>query len=398
MARHKRKRVERGLYLTGRAYEGCAADPAGKIRWKWLGECSIGEARARREQWAVLVRSGGAPLIDEGSTFGEVAEAVLAELAELVEAHELAPRTLESYRTGIVKHANPTFASRPIVAITADDVAIWVEKQQRTGAADWSIRARWTALRTVFSHALRHGLIPSSPADVLKRRERPRHGRSRQRFLDSKEIQALIDNSAAGVGLLYSKRQPCEHYAATVEAGIALMVFCGLRVSEALGLAWDEVDFDNGHLKIRYQLSREGERVAIKTDRHSNAGRRDVVLMAALAKRLRTLKVSCPPGAELVMVSPFGRPIQYRRFLEPFSDARDAAKLGGGVTPHALRHTFASILIDQGRSVEYVAQQLGHANTTTTWDTYVHLFRKREQAEAARDGLDEGFGRMLGGT
>jgi integrase len=65
------------------------------------------------------------------------------------------------------------------------------------------------------------------------------------------------------------------------------------------------------------------------------------------------------------------------------------------VTPHTCRHTFASILIDQGRDVEFVSQQLGHSSTRTTWDIYVHLFREREHANAARRDLDAAFGRML---
>jgi integrase len=80
--------------------------------------------------------------------------------------------------------------------------------------------------------------------------------------------------------------------------------------------------------------------------------------------------------------------------LRSFSEAADAAGLRG-VTPHTCRHTFASILIDQGRSVEFVSDQLGHASTKTTWDIYVHLFRWREHAEAARQDLNAAFGPTL---
>ncbi len=66
-----------------------------------------------------------------------------------------------------------------------------------------------------------------------------------------------------------------------------------------------------------------------------------------------------------------------------------------GVTPHTCRHTFASILIDQGATVEFVSDQLGHATTKTTWDIYVHLFRRREHAETARQELNAAFGPML---
>jgi len=398
MARHKRERVERGLYKVGRSFEACAQDPVTRRpRWKWLGEIGIGRARTERDKWAVLVRTGGAPQVDADSSFKEVADLVIAKLDRLVEDEEMAPRTRDGYRGEIRNHAIPFFGPRPIASIDADDIAAWVRAQQRSGAADWTIRARWTAMRAVFSHAARHGWIPASPADVLERRERPRHGRSRLRFLDDAEIEGLLAHSGAGVKELYRAVKLRDHYARTTRAAIGLMTFCGLRVSEALGLAPDEVDFDGGHVKVRYQLSRDGRRVPIKTDRHSDAGRRDVVMMTALAKLLRGVVLALPPGSETLLATPYGRPIEYRHgLLDPFHAARTAAGLGDDVTPHALRHTFASILIDRGRPVEYVAQQLGHANTTTTWDTYVHLFRKREQADAARRDLDKGYGSMLG--
>jgi integrase len=80
--------------------------------------------------------------------------------------------------------------------------------------------------------------------------------------------------------------------------------------------------------------------------------------------------------------------------LRAFPEVAEDAGLRG-VTPHTCRHTFASLLIDQGGSVEFVSDQLGHASTKTTWDIYVHLFRRREHAEAARQELNAAFGPML---
>jgi integrase len=97
---------------------------------------------------------------------------------------------------------------------------------------------------------------------------------------------------------------------------------------------------------------------------------------------------------DLVLGNGLGNTLGYTRLLRAFSDAADAAELRG-VTPHTCRHTFASILIDQGATVEFVSDQLGHATTKTTWDIYVHLFRRREHAETARQELNAAFGPML---
>jgi integrase len=70
----------------------------------------------------------------------------------------------------------------------------------------------------------------------------------------------------------------------------------------------------------------------------------------------------------------------------------------GHVTLHALRHTLASILISQGRDVEFVSRQPGHAHTSTTLDTYSHLFDARRHAKKARRGLEADFRAILGTT
>ena len=86
----------------------------------------------------------------------------------------------------------------------------------------------------------------------------------------------------------------------------------------------------------------------------------------------------------------------YKGVPKLFHGARDRAHLAD-VTFHALRHTFASILIAQGRDVQFVSRQLGHTKTSTTWDTYVHLFEAQGHAQDARSQLDADYGGLLGG-
>ena len=89
-----------------------------------------------------------------------------------------------------------------------------------------------------------------------------------------------------------------------------------------------------------------------------------------------------------------GRTLGYTRLRKAFAGAATRARVTS-VTPHTCRHTFASILIHQRSSVEFVSDQLGHASTKTTWDIYVHLFRARDQAADAKRELDAAFGHML---
>ena len=167
-------------------------------------------------------------------------------------------------------------------------------------------------------------------------------------------------------------------------AAIATALFSGLRLSELLGLLWRDVDFDRGVLHVSHQLARDGSRTQLKRP----AARRDVVLMPELAALLRRHRLASPfsRDEDLVFCSGRGRTIGHRNLT-----ARGLEKAGSraglsGVTFHVLRHTFASLLIDQGHDVVFVSRQLGHANPSTL-KVYAHLFDHERHAEQARERL-----------
>ena len=372
----KRVAVERGLYRAGDVWWACAT-PKGQrnARWLRLGDVGIQEARRARDEFAYKLNAGQTPARARRVTVGEVQDDWFAHLDELQVAGELRPRTVASYKDGVRLHFTPTFASRQLASITPDDFVDWHDNQRRSGAAAWSVRARWMGIRGLFGYAARTGLILTNPCDLLVRRERPKPGKAKQRYLTTDEMRHLLQR-ASGEGSIV----------------IPLLLFSGLRASEVLGLAWNEIDFADQVIRVRHQMSRTGERVPVKTD----AGRRDVILMDELAQVLRKRRLAArfSQHEDLVLGNGLGNTLGYTRLLRAFSEAADAAELRG-VTPHTCRHTFASILIDQGATVEFVSDQLGHATTKTTWDIYVHLFRRREHAETARQELNAAFGPML---
>ena len=374
--KHERIKIERGLYRRGSVSWACAT-PRGQrnASWKRIGPVGIQEARRARDLFIYEVRSSTKPGSAKRITVRELSVRWFARLDELEAAGELRPRTVTSYKDGIRLHVIPRWGSRDVRSLNADDLVLWHEAQRTTDATSWSIRARWMALRGLLAHATRAGYIASNPCDALTRRERPKPGRARTRYLSENDIECLLGNSQQDALVIN-----------------ATLIFSGLRVSELLGLTWADIDFAHSLIHVRRQMSRRGERVSLKTD----AGEREVILMNQLANLLRARKLAARFSAEqdLVIGNGVGRTLGYTRLRKTFSAAAGKAGLED-VTPHTCRHTFASILIDQGASVEFVSQQLGHASTKTTWDIYVHLFRAREQADAARRELDTAFGHML---
>jgi integrase len=374
MARKQKPvRVERGLYRSGKTYLACATPPGSRtVRWKTIGEVGLMQARSERDAWVTKVRAGRAPRVDH-TTVAQVAEAWLAHIADRVARGDLAPRTEESYRNGVEQHLLKRLGPREIRSITVEDLIEWHRVQRAGGASKWSIRARWMAVRGVFAFAVRHGWREDNPTDKLLSSERPKPGDRAHRYLGREEIAALLAVEDRDL--------------------VALGVFTGMRASGLLGLTLGEIDFAGDVIHVRYQMSRQGQRVKLK----SPAARRDIVLMPALAKILRRRRLEMPRSsdADLVYQSGTGATMGYWTLQDRFDKAVSEAGIGHA-TFHALRHTFASILIGQGHDVEFVRDQLGHAHSSTTLDTYSHLFDARRHAEKARTELEAEFGSMLG--
>jgi integrase len=259
--KHKRIRVEPGLHRIGDIYWACTTAPGERrLRWLKIGAVGIQEARRRREEFVYKLRNGELPPVAKRATVRQLADEWFAHLEQLVAAEQLRPRTLESYKRGILLHVLPTLGSRQVSSIGPDDLVRWHDAQRRAGAAAWSIRARWVPLRSLLGYGARTGRIVANPADLLMRRERPKLGRSRDRFLTSAEIEALLSN-AHGVASLI----------------VPLLLFTGLRVAELLGLTWGDVDFDRQVIRVRYQMSRKGSmRVLLKKRRRAPRGHPDV--------------------------------------------------------------------------------------------------------------------------
>jgi len=379
--KQSRVRVERGLYRADDTYYASVTPPGSRRpRWKSLGKVNLSRARVLRDAFAVEVRSGRAhsSTNTRRTTFASVATDWLAMQERLVTVGELGTRTYDAYETAVRLHLSPHFGLRLIQSITADDLADWHAEQRAAGAATWSIKGRWTPLRLILSYAARRHIIDANPADLLARRERPKAGESRQRFLTDAEMEQLLRTAR--------RYRPL----------IALCLFGGLRLSEALALEWNEIDFAEAKIRVRYQLSRkQSKRVRLK----SGAGRRDVILMPALANVLREHKLASGHSDEgsRVFATASGRSVSQRNATRAFEAAVKRAKLDGA-NFHALRHTFASILIGQGRDPVFVADQLGHSKPGFTLNTYAHLFRAARHAREARKQLEAEYGDLLRGA
>jgi integrase len=318
------------------------------------------EVRRRQQLGPLAVRQ----LTDRGATL----DAWIAERWTPEQGPTLAPSTTETYALVYAKHIRPTLGDVPLRDITVSVLRQWQSARVKDGVGLGALAKARTFLSSVLRHAAESEAIPANPMSVLrapKRQLKP-------------EATALAPESIERLR---------SHMTTRDAALVSVMAYAGLRPAEALGLQWKHI----GSKTITVNASKTGQR-------------RSVRLLAPLAADLREWKKQTPgvgPGS-LVFPNKLGSVWTreaYKSWARPASKAKGktkrtesrAARSAGAfhraaiaaglenVTPYTLRHSFASLLIAEGRNVIYVARQLGH-DAKMTLSVYGHVLSEHEES------------------
>ena len=234
----RRRRVARGIYGQSNGRYAVCVMADGQPRFRTLSAATISEARRQRELLQSVARIGELP-VSPRLTFAEVAARWLAEFEAKVIAGERRDRTFDLYRSQLCRHLLPRLGRRRLGLITADDVVALMRELQANGLSPWTIKRILGALSCVFTFALRRGYVATHPFQRLERDERPHPLRSDQRVLTKTELAQLFAACP-------------QRYRPLLLTG----AYTGMRLSEVLGLSWEDVDFAAGVIHVRYQLAR----------------------------------------------------------------------------------------------------------------------------------------------
>jgi integrase len=382
----RRTRVERGIYRQQNGLYGIYVLAGGSLRWKTVGK-KLSEAKRQRDLLSAKAEQGelAAPC---KLTLAELAESWIEGFEAQVRSGERSERTLENYRYHLDRNLLPTLGKKKLQQISTDDCARLIASLRSKGLAPKTIAGALVPLGRVLSLALRRGYVSSNPLQRLEASERPRIQRREQRVLTHEQIGKLL-------AACLPRYRPL----------VATAIYTGMRLSELTGLTWEEVDFEQGLIRVRYQLSRAhkdkpARRVRLKT--HSAV--RDIPLLPQLAALLKQHKLAAPFSAasDYVFASAVGTGLGYRN-VERRGLARAAEKAGieqeglPRLRLHDLRHTFAShLIVDLRLDVAQVSRILGHARPSITLDTYTHLFDHASHAADIRERMAESeFARQL---
>jgi integrase/recombinase XerC len=261
--------------------------------------------------------------------------------------------TIKSYRedlAALVDYLQQAYGRLPAPGeITPLDLRGYVSAMHEAGYAKTSVSRRLASLRTFYKFAQREGLASSNPAKPLRN---PRKDRKLPHFLSTDEI-----------GLLLTAPPATSNQGMRDRAILETMYSAGLRVSEVVGMNDGDLDLGEGLVRIRGKGRRE---------RFSPLGS---FALKALTRWLgkRTLSPKEPTN-ELapIFTNRFGRRLTTRSVARMLEKYLKTSGLDLRTTPHTLRHSFATHLLDRGADIRSVQELLGHKSLVTT-QIYTHV-------------------------
>ena len=237
---------------------------------------------------------------------------------------------------------------RAPTAARPDDVVAWIERLRARGLAPSSVARRLSAVRGFYRHLVRDGAVRRDPTEHL---DTPRANRPLPRALSRESATALVEAPDA--------RRPA---GVRDRAILELLYATGMRASECLGVALEDLNLSAGYVVCTGKGGKQ---------RLVPVGAEALEWTRRYLREVRPRDTRRRDSGRL-FVNPRGGPLSRQSLWTLVRRAAAAAGLKRRVSPHMLRHSFASHLLEGGADLRAVQAMLGHADISTT-QIYTHL-------------------------
>lgn len=294
------------------------------------------------------------------------------------------PVTYQGYDILARTHVLPYFDGLGVrlQAVTLDVLQTYVDEKATKGRKDGkgglsprSVRMHINVIRQTLEEAVKNGLLPNNPCHYLVL---PRKQRYQSTFYTVQQLQALFE-AIRGEDLY-----PL----------VKITALYGLRRSELLGLKWDSVDFERKTVTIKHTVSKVTQAVEKDTTKTASSYRSFPLLpeaeaifraaQTAQAENRRLFGKAYHPS-EYIFTWPDGRLISPDHVTRKFAQLLKKHGLPH-IRFHELRHSCASLLINEGFTLKDIQEWMGHADIQTTANIYGHLDVARKQSMADKLG------------
>jgi len=346
---------------------------------RWITCATRREANAIHAEKVREARQPTRPVVDPNITVASYSERWLSQITATVKA-----RTHEGYAKTLRLHILPTLGTLKLRLLDKSRIKPFLIEKLRTGKIKRSVEGETTrdtreplardsvriihgTLRAMLNAAVDDGVIVANPADRLGRQLRlVATAQARQEKIKAMSREQVSDflSASRAASTAYERR----HYPLFL-----LLARTGLRLGEARALQWDDMNFGGHEIRVvralsagRIETPKSGHGRTV--DMSDQLGR--VLLRLQVERKTETLKRGWAEMPPWIFCTETGTPLDESRIRKVFSKVLKAAGLAAHFSPHCMRHSFASLLLQQGESPAYVQRQLGHASIQLTVDTY----------------------------
>ena len=249
--------------------------------------------------------------------------------------------------------------------ITTAIVEKWITRRQEKNMNIVTLRKLLVTLNQIMSYSVRHKYLDHNP---VRDAERPRG----QGLIEEKKIKVLTpDEIKAFLDAVTNQKY---------HALFRLAIMSGARQGELLGLKWSDIDWEASQIRIERTFNNQAWYVA-----KTKASKRRIDLGPEMMAELKRWKLACMPSSlNLVFPNESGQPMNHNNMVSRhFNPALRKAGIDR-IRFHDARHTYASLLIEQGENIKYIQSQLGHSTPTVTLNVYAHLMKPENREAAVR--------------
>lgn len=261
--------------------------------------------------------------------------------------------TLKQYRPA-VKQAIEQFGNEYIKEITSQQIEKYLRRLAAEGYAQKTVKARLLVINLIMKYAVVNGFILYNPCQYIAV---PKNlPKTKREGLTEDEMTIVKDSPDKPFGIF-----------------ALFILYTGCRRGEALALTYNDVDFENSQIHICKTVIWKGNKPEIKDHPKTDAGNRTIPL-------LNQLKPYIKPSKGLLFPNESGNLMHGGNITRLWNKYKK--ETGLNITPHQLRHAYATLLYDAGIDIKSAQYLMGHANIQTTMDIYTHLSQTRKRSSA----------------
>jgi len=264
-------------------------------------------------------------------------------------------RTIEAYKRDLAQFAASLPEGLAPEKITADHLNSFVAHLHRENQKPASIARKTSALRQFFKFCCLERRLTENPAENL---EAPRQGQRLPKNLSTEDVTKLL--AAADAGLSYSSDERADAFRARDRAILYLLYATGLRISELTSLTPHDIDLQMGYLRVK-----------------GKGGKERIAPFATIAgdhlrNWIETHRSSLKPATDHVFINHRGFALTRQSVWKTLKELALQAGISTTLSPHKLRHSFATHLLQSGMNLRSLQMLLGHSDLSTT-QIYAHV-------------------------